>query len=68
MESLTETPVTKFNENTLEDIRKEFNLHHEGVLDEMINNFEDWIYKQNHFLRHSFGEFFFIYLLFCYTN
>lgn len=56
MESLNDTPILKFNANTLHEIRKEYNLHHEGVMDQMITSFEDWIQKQNHFKKKDFGK------------
>ncbi|XP_075983988.1 retinaldehyde-binding protein 1-like [Anticarsia gemmatalis] len=56
MERLIETPLLKFNPNTLEEVRKELNLHQAGVLDQMIANFEEWISKQNHFTRKQFGR------------
>ncbi|CAB3222199.1 unnamed protein product [Arctia plantaginis] len=56
MKTSKDTPLYKFNTNTVEVIRKEYNLHNEGVIEELITSFEDWIRKQNHFKKRDFDR------------
>ncbi|XP_004928863.1 retinaldehyde-binding protein 1 [Bombyx mori] len=56
MESLPSDRILKFNANTLEDVRKEFHLEKRERVIEAIDILEDWVKKQNHFLKKDFSR------------
>ncbi|XP_047999354.1 uncharacterized protein LOC125236557 isoform X1 [Leguminivora glycinivorella] len=41
----------KLNPNTINDVRKEYNLHTYGAMDQAIDILHDWIQKQPHFMK-----------------
>ncbi|XP_063389098.1 uncharacterized protein LOC134674873 [Cydia fagiglandana] len=41
----------QLNPNALENVRKEFNLHRLGEMDQCIDILNDWIKKQDHFVK-----------------
>ncbi|KAI8442106.1 hypothetical protein MSG28_005732 [Choristoneura fumiferana] len=49
MDQLPLNPVLKFNPNQLYEVRKLFGLEDKDKLKQAIDQFEDWIKKQNHF-------------------
>nr|XP_021196943.2 uncharacterized protein LOC110381072 [Helicoverpa armigera] len=54
---LEDTPLLKFRSDTVVEVRKELNLGQDAI-DNMLQTFEDWIAKQNHFTRKEFGRHF----------
>lgn len=56
MESLPKNILLEFNPNTLEAVRKEFNLDKPGRVDEAIDILDDWVKKQSHFKKKDFSE------------
>uniref|UniRef100_A0A2A4JNK7 CRAL-TRIO domain-containing protein n=1 Tax=Heliothis virescens TaxID=7102 RepID=A0A2A4JNK7_HELVI len=54
---LEETPLLKFRPDTVLEVRKELNLDQDAI-DKMMQTFEDWIAKQNHFTRREFDKHF----------
>lgn len=57
MEALTPTLLLEFNPDTLESVRKQYNLHEREQINKLIDNLEEWINKQDHFVTKSFGKF-----------
>lgn len=56
MNSLKPTPLMKFHPDTLEYVRKQYNLHQPGRMDNSIDILEEWIQQQNHFRQRTFGK------------
>lgn len=56
MESLPKGILLEFNTDTLEAVRKEFNLDKPGRVDEAIDILDDWVKKQAHFKKKDFSE------------
>ncbi|XP_063896551.1 alpha-tocopherol transfer protein-like [Helicoverpa armigera] len=54
---LEDTPLLKFRSDTVVEVRKELNLDQDAI-DKMLQTFEDWIAKQNHFTRKEFDRHF----------
>ncbi|XP_063388723.1 uncharacterized protein LOC134674547 [Cydia fagiglandana] len=54
--TLKNSNILKFNTNTLEYVRKEFNLHQPGMMDQTIDILYDWIQKQEHFVKKDFSR------------
>uniref|UniRef100_A0A2A4JNW0 CRAL-TRIO domain-containing protein n=1 Tax=Heliothis virescens TaxID=7102 RepID=A0A2A4JNW0_HELVI len=52
---LEATPLLKFRPDTVLEVRKELNLDQDAI-DKMMQTFEDWIAKQNHFTRKEFDR------------
>lgn len=55
MESLTSTLIVEFNPDTLESVRKQYDLDQQGQIDKLIDILEEWIKKQDHFETKIFG-------------
>ncbi|XP_030031257.1 uncharacterized protein LOC115448095 isoform X2 [Manduca sexta] len=55
MESLPCNPILKFKPDTLDVIRKSFNLD-QRELNEAIDRFEEWLNKQEHFVKKDFSR------------
>ncbi|CAG5022694.1 unnamed protein product [Parnassius apollo] len=49
MESLPMNTLLEFNKDTLQTIRKDYNLLNPGSMDQAINVLQEWVDKQNHF-------------------
>ncbi|CAH0713625.1 unnamed protein product, partial [Brenthis ino] len=56
MEVLHETPVLKFNVDTLQYLRKQYDLDKPERLEESINHLIDWLKKQDHFLKKDYSR------------
>ncbi|XP_047999275.1 uncharacterized protein LOC125236497 [Leguminivora glycinivorella] len=52
--TLISNNILQFNTNTLEDVRKEFNLHDPGMMEQTIDILYDWCQKQDHFVKKDF--------------
>ncbi|XP_047999724.1 alpha-tocopherol transfer protein-like [Leguminivora glycinivorella] len=46
--------LLEFDSTTIENVRKEFDLHKPGIMDQAIDILYDWIQKQEHFLKKDF--------------
>ncbi|KOB69774.1 putative CRAL/TRIO domain-containing protein [Operophtera brumata] len=55
MESLPKNNLLEFNPDTLEAVRKEFNLDKPGRVDEAIDILDEWVKKQAHFMKKDFN-------------
>ncbi|CAK1590216.1 unnamed protein product [Parnassius mnemosyne] len=51
MDSLQKTSLLEFNNDTLQIIRKDYNLDKPGSMDQAINILHEWVKKQNHFVK-----------------
>ncbi|CAG5022691.1 unnamed protein product [Parnassius apollo] len=49
MESLPMNTLLEFNKDTLQTIRKDYNLDNPGIMDQAIDVLQEWVKKQNHF-------------------
>lgn len=58
MEQLPLNPILKFHPNQLHEVRKLFGLDDKDKLNQAIDQFHDWIKKQNHFDFTDFGKVF----------
>ncbi|XP_075983864.1 uncharacterized protein LOC142981679 [Anticarsia gemmatalis] len=56
MEAIKPNPILKFNENHLANVRKAVGYEDVNRLKQDIEQFEDWIQKQNHFRVKEFGR------------
>ncbi|CAH0713628.1 unnamed protein product, partial [Brenthis ino] len=56
MEVLHETPVLKFNVDTLQYLRKQYDLDEPERLEESINHLIDWLKKQDHLLKKDYSR------------
>ncbi|KAG6457316.1 alpha-tocopherol transfer protein [Manduca sexta] len=56
MEELPRDKILTYNPDTLKAVRYEFNLENPGRLEEAINILEDWIKKQDHFVKKDFDR------------
>ncbi|CAH0713624.1 unnamed protein product, partial [Brenthis ino] len=56
MEVLHETPVLKFNVDTLQYLRKQYDLDKPERLEESINHLIDWLKKQDHLLKKDYSR------------
>lgn len=68
MESIPKDEIFEFNNDTLQYLRKQYNLDKTGRIDEAINILEEWIKKQSHFVKkeyRKFHQFFLNFLLPC---
>ncbi|XP_052739240.1 uncharacterized protein LOC112055905 [Bicyclus anynana] len=54
MESIPKDSIFEFNPDTLEYLRKQYDLDKPGRIEEAINILEEWIKKQNHFVVKEF--------------
>ncbi|CAH2093973.1 unnamed protein product [Euphydryas editha] len=54
MESIPKDEIFKFNDDTLQYLRKQYNLDTPGRIEEAINALEEWIKKQSHFVRKEY--------------
>ncbi|XP_039752281.1 retinaldehyde-binding protein 1-like [Pararge aegeria] len=54
MESLPKDSLIEFNPETLQDLRKQYDLDKPGRIEEAIHILEEWVKKQNHFVVKSF--------------
>lgn len=59
MEELKDGLLT-FRPDTLYEVRKDCNLEQPGRMEEAINILNDWIQKQDHFLKKDYGKQFFL--------
>lgn len=57
MEAIKEDRILKFNPKTLEAVRKEYNLDQIERLNEGIDILENWIKKQDHFVKKDFSKY-----------
>ncbi|KAJ8712718.1 hypothetical protein PYW08_008022 [Mythimna loreyi] len=55
MESLKVTSNYEFNPDTLDEVRKELNLN-KNEINNMLDNLQDWIAKQEHFTKKDFSR------------
>ncbi|RVE47536.1 hypothetical protein evm_007795 [Chilo suppressalis] len=56
MEVLKENPLLDFHPDTLEAVRKLYNLDKPGVMREAIDILDSWIKQQNHFTKKDFNR------------
>ncbi|KAJ0173148.1 hypothetical protein K1T71_011324 [Dendrolimus kikuchii] len=56
MESLSNTPVLEFPPNTLKIVRKVFGLDKPGEMAEAVSILDQWVKKQEHFLKKDFSK------------
>lgn len=56
MQCLPNNPILEFQRDTLEHVRKVYNLHEPGRIDQAIQILEEWISKQNHFTQKKFDR------------
>ncbi|KAH9638209.1 hypothetical protein HF086_002051 [Spodoptera exigua] len=56
MESIKPCPILEFNENQLLNVRKIFGYDDLNKLKQDLDQFEDWISKQPHFMVKEFGS------------
>ncbi|KAJ0176315.1 hypothetical protein K1T71_008489 [Dendrolimus kikuchii] len=56
MDYLPTNPVLQFNVDTMEEIRKLYDLDNPARLEEALQILEDWIEKQNHFTEKKFDK------------
>ncbi|KAH9637001.1 hypothetical protein HF086_016283 [Spodoptera exigua] len=57
MENLQDTIILRFNPTTIEDVRRDLKLDSKTIA-QMLDSFEEWISKQNHFTMKNFSEYF----------
>ncbi|KAJ0173146.1 hypothetical protein K1T71_011322 [Dendrolimus kikuchii] len=56
MEVIKEDRILKFNPGTLQTVRKEYNLDHIERLNEALDILENWIKKQDHFVKKDYSR------------
>ncbi|XP_072934346.1 alpha-tocopherol transfer protein-like [Epargyreus clarus] len=54
MELLPQNPLFEFQKDTLTNLRKQYNFENAADMDRAIDVLDEWIKKQNHFLRKEF--------------
>ncbi|CAK1590231.1 unnamed protein product [Parnassius mnemosyne] len=54
MESLPMNTLLEFNKDTLQTIRKDYNLDKPGSMDQAIDILQEWVKKQNHFEKKDY--------------
>lgn len=58
MESIPRGRILQIRPDTLEQVRKEYNLEKKGRMEEAVKMLDEWIQKQPHFKKKDFGEFY----------
>lgn len=58
MESIPKDSLLEFNPDTLQFLRKQYNLDTPGRIEEAIEILSEWLKKQKHFLRKEFRKYF----------
>ncbi|XP_047999537.1 uncharacterized protein LOC125236677 [Leguminivora glycinivorella] len=48
--------LLEFDSTTIENVRKEFDLHKPGMMEQAIDMLYEWIQKQEHFLKKDFSR------------
>ncbi|KAI5638801.1 hypothetical protein NE865_08685 [Phthorimaea operculella] len=56
MESLPKDKILQYNDNTLEEVRKCFNLDRAGAMKASVDMLEEWVKKQDHFTKKNFDR------------
>ncbi|XP_050679653.1 uncharacterized protein LOC126975693 [Leptidea sinapis] len=56
MDKLRPSPILLFNDKQMENVRKVFNYEDVNKLKQDLDNLEDWIRKQNHFVVKEFDR------------
>ncbi|CAG9791524.1 unnamed protein product [Diatraea saccharalis] len=56
MEAIPKNPIIQHEPNTLEQVRKIFNLDKPGQMDESIDILQEWVKKQPHFNKKDFDR------------
>ncbi|KAI5638800.1 CRAL/TRIO domain-containing protein [Phthorimaea operculella] len=56
MESLPNNAFLEYNKDTLEAVRKHYNLEKPGVMKEAVDILEEWVKKQHHFKKKTFDR------------
>ncbi|CAH2093981.1 unnamed protein product [Euphydryas editha] len=56
MDFIPKNPILEFKPDTLECIRKQYDLDKPGQMKEAVNILRDWVQKQNHFKKKDFGD------------
>ncbi|CAG9791526.1 unnamed protein product [Diatraea saccharalis] len=56
MECLPDNPLLKFHPDTLQYVRKTYNLDQPGAMDDAIDILESWVQKQQHFIKKEFDR------------
>ncbi|XP_072934728.1 alpha-tocopherol transfer protein-like [Epargyreus clarus] len=54
MEFIPQNPILEFKEDTLSNLRKQYNFEKPDDMDRAIDVLDAWVKKQNHFLRKAF--------------
>lgn len=57
MESIPKSPLFEFPSNTLYNVRKAYDLEKPGDMVAAVNILEEWIQKQDHFLKKDFSKY-----------
>lgn len=61
MVSVLKDKILEFHPDTLEFVRKDVNLEKAGRIEEAVDILDDWVKKQQHFIKKDFCKFFFNY-------
>lgn len=56
MESLPKSPLLNFPPDTLEVVRKAYDLDGPGRMNQAIDILDEWVKQQRHFVRKDFRE------------
>ncbi|CAH2093982.1 unnamed protein product [Euphydryas editha] len=56
MDFITKDPILEFKPDTLEYIRKQYNLDKPGQMKKSIDILRDWVQKQNHLRKRDFSD------------
>ncbi|XP_049879550.1 uncharacterized protein LOC126376281 [Pectinophora gossypiella] len=56
MESLPEDAILEFNPDTLDVVRRMYNLDKPGEMSNAVDIFEAWVQQQNHFMKKDFSR------------
>ncbi|KAL0867824.1 hypothetical protein ABMA27_008525 [Loxostege sticticalis] len=56
MQALTDKPLLKHNSDTLEVVRREYDLHKPGRIEESVDRLDEWVKAQPHFNKKDYSR------------